>query len=251
MVNEVNQLGRLVTSDLAARLGVSEVTIRADLEHLERRGRLSRTRGGAVPADSSDAIDAFDMRAAMRSGAKRSIALEAAEFIRGDQTVILDAGTTVHHLAQVLPEVPNLNVYTPALPLAQHLIGVEGVTVHMIGGRIEPSWLQTVGNASVQGIDDVTAHILFLGCAGVDEDLDMIEHSPSVAEVKQNLVRHARKVVLLADSAKMGRMGSTKVLPVGRVDTVITDDGITDDFRRRLAKLGVEVVVAREISETS
>ena len=244
LVTELNRTGKLVTSEIASQLGVSDVTIRADFDHLERQGRLTRTHGGAIPADASAAVVAFDLRLGMRAEAKRSIALRAAEFIGSDQTIILDAGTTTHHLAQVIPEVSNLTVYTPGISLAQQLLGVDGVEVHLFGGRVDSVWLQTVGPPLAQGIKGLLAHTVFLGAYGIDDDLDIVDQSSAMAKVKQQYVRRARRVVLLADSSKIGRTGKTKVMAIDRVDILITDDEISPADRKRLAERDIELIIA-------
>lgn len=136
------------------------MTVRSDLEYLERQGRVSRTHGGAVPADAALSNDEFEIRLGVHREAKQRIAAAAVRLISSSEAVILDSGTTVHHLAQAITGVSALTVYTPALPAAQHLMRTDGVDVHFLGGRIIPSWLQTVGTARQLGIKDLIADAL-------------------------------------------------------------------------------------------
>lgn len=243
IANELNRTGKLRTSDLVTRFGVSDVTIRADLDALERDGRLTRTHGGAVPADLSQAAVRFDLRMELQSEAKRRIALRAAEFVHSDQTFILDAGTTTHHMAQVLPEVTNLTVYTPGLTQAQQLLGVSGVEVNLLGGRVDASWLQTTGTPREQGIKGLLVETVFLGAFGIDADLDIVDQSPTMRRLKQQYVRRARTVVVLADSSKIGRSASTKVMPLDQVDVLITDSNLSPEYRERLSQLDLELIL--------
>jgi DeoR family transcriptional regulator of aga operon len=234
LTGEIHRTGQIITSEMAARLGVSDVTIRADLEALERRGRVTRTHGGAVAGGSAGPVIGFDARLALQRDEKRRIALTAAEYIHADQTIILDNGTTAFQLAQILPAVTGLTVLTPSIPVAQHLLTVEGVDTYLLGGRIDPYYFGTVGTAREQGIKDVLAHTMFLGAQAVDDDLDIIDTSRDLARNKRQLVRHARKIVLIIGSGKWNKNGPAKVMPLSRVDVVITDTGIAAATRRRI-----------------
>lgn len=244
IVNELNRTGTLKTSELVTQFGVSDVTIRTDLDVLERDGRLTRTHGGAVPADLSQATVGFEVRMALQSDAKRRIALAAATYIHSDQTVILDAGTTINHLAQVLPEVTNLTVYTPGLTQAQQLVGLRGIDVHLLGGQLDNTWLQTIGTPRQQGIKRLLVETVFLGAWGIDSDLDVVDSSNAICRMKLQYIRRARKVILLMDSTKLGRTGSVKIMPLGDAHVLITDRGISDEQRQQLEQLDLEVVIA-------
>lgn len=244
LLDEITTNGRLVTSDAAARLGVSEVTIRSDLDELERRGRVTRTHGGAVIQDSPARIVDFDARMSMHNDAKRRIALAAREYVRANQTVIFDAGTTVMHLAQVLPELSNLTVYTPGITTAQQLLNMEGVDVRLMGGRLNGRWLETIGTPQEQGIEDLVAHTLFLGAQGVDSDLDIVDQSTELVAGKLHYARRARFIVFLADSSKWNNAALSKVMPLSRANVVITDDGIDAAVRTRLEASDIDVVIA-------
>lgn len=243
LLAEIARAGRVVTSDFAARHAVSEVTVRTDLDELQRRGRVTRTYGGAVAAEVVVSAAAFDVRLAQQRDAKHRIAAAAAKYLSSNETVIFDAGTTVHHLAQVIPDVSGLTVYTPALPVAEHLMRTDGVEVHLLGGRLEPDWLQTVGTSRELGIKGVLAQTLFLGAQGIDDDLDAIDHPGELAATKQRLARHARHIVFMADGSKWSAFGRTKVMNLDRVDVVITDSDAPDDVLQRLGKLKLELVV--------
>jgi DeoR/GlpR family transcriptional regulator of sugar metabolism len=243
LLEEITRDGRILTSAAASRFGVSEVTIRSDLDELERSGRVARTHGGALLQSPSSAIVSFDSRMVIRREAKRRIALAAREFIRGDQTAIFDAGTTVMYLAQAMPDVTGLTVYTPGVSIAQQLLGTDGVDVHLLGGRVDNQWLQTVGSVREQGIEDLVVHSIFLGANAIDEDLDVVDQSSDLGSTKMHLVSCARRVILLADSSKWNTSAPAKVMNVERADVVITDAEIDSDVRRRLERSDVELMV--------
>lgn len=244
LLDEINRTGHVLTSEAAARFGVSEVTIRTDLDSLERNGRLTRTYGGAVAVDTATAILGFDTRVSIRRDQKRRIALAARQLIGEGQTAIFDAGTTVHNLAQVMPATSQLTVYTPAITTAQQLLTVEGVDVHLLGGRLDARWLETVGTPTEQGIQGLLVHTLFMGVHSIDSDLDIADLSADLAENKRELAHRARKIVLLADSSKWGKPAPSKVMPLSLVDVVVTDDGLPEAIRRRVERLNVQLIIA-------
>lgn len=243
LIDEINRSGRVINSEIAVRLGVSEVTIRADLDELERHGRVTRTHGGAVAVNPTFAVVGFEVRVATNRDSKRRIALAAASYIKSNQTVIFDAGSTVHYLALMMPEITNLTVFTPGISIAQDLLSVEGVETHLLGGRVDRDWLGTVGTPREQGIEELIVQTLFLGAHGVDKDLDIVDLSQDLALNKLQFARRARSIVLMVDSSKWIQPGSSKVMPVERVDVVITDSGVPRDIRQQLEKLDVELIV--------
>lgn len=244
LTEELAKSGRLITSEMSALLGVSEVTIRADLIELERRGRLHRTHGGAVAPDPESAIIAFDTRMSFARDEKRRIAAAAAKLLKSDQTVIFDAGTTALALAQCIPDVSGLRVFTPGLALAHQLLNVEGVETHLMGGRVDPDWAETTGTPREQGIKDLLASTLFLGAFGIDDDLDIVDASRELSLNKLQFTRRARSIVLMVDSSKWGKNASNKVMPLDRVDIIITDDGIPDEVRVRIERdVDAELIV--------
>ncbi|GAA2019289.1 DeoR/GlpR transcriptional regulator [Nakamurella flavida] len=245
ILEQLYRFGQVRTSHISSRLGVSEVTIRNDLIVLERRGRLVRTHGGAMTSlDDAGALTAFSARMTQQREEKRRIAVAAAEMVVGDETVIFDAGTTTHHLAQLLPPVDKLTVLTPGLNIAQTLMDVEGVEVFVLGGRLHPTLLETVGSVPEMGLSDLPVHKVFLGARGIDDELDVIDISLDLAQVKHRFAKMARQVVLLADSTKWHSSGEVKALALRDVDVVITDSGLSTEDRRRVQDLGVTLVIA-------
>lgn len=180
----------------------------------------------------------------LNTEAKRQIALAAQPYVHSNQTVIFDAGSTVLHLAQVMPDVRDLTVYTPGITTARQLLALEGIDVRLLGGRLDPRRLETVGSPDEQGIKDVLAHTLFMGIQGIDSDLDMVEQSRDVAAGKLHYMRRARTVVLLIDSSKWNHAALAKVASVNELDIVITDSGIDESVRQRVSELDLDLVIA-------
>lgn len=253
ILEQVYAHGSVRTSALVESLDVSEVTIRNDLQELERQGRLVRIRGGATTLGVELGKTTFDTRLMRNKSAKERIALQASSMVRGDQTIVLDAGTTVLALAQRLPPVSGLTVVTPALTTAQQLLGVKGVDVVMIGGPVDPdtasvTWPSTTWPAAQAAGTTLIVHLAFMGAHGIDPDLDIVDVTTSSAALKQRLIEAGRRVILLADSSKWGVKGPVKVAPLSAVDVVITDDGVPPHVVEDIRRAGVELVIVDDTS---
>jgi DeoR/GlpR family transcriptional regulator of sugar metabolism len=233
--------GEAKTRDLAAALAVSEVTIRSDLDALAKDGHVQRTHGGAVTTASGEISTSVRARSQLNAEAKRRIAAAAAGLVRAEETVVLDAGSTLLALARVFPSERNVTVLTPGISIAQQLAPVAGVEVRVLGGRLFARTMVTVGSPREQGLEAVVAHTAFMGAGGVDPDLDAVESSFDLAAAKRALIRAARRKILLVDSSKWTEAGKVKVAPVASFDIVITDEGLAPERRRELADLGVDL----------
>jgi DeoR family transcriptional regulator, aga operon transcriptional repressor len=238
---ELQRVGQAKTSQLAELFGVSEVTIRSDLELLDAKKRLIKTHGGAIAAPADSSAAAFEERMQRNFDAKRRIAQLAAKQIIDNQSIVFDSGSTLLQIAMQMPPVNNVVVATTAMNIAQHLMYRPGLDVHMIGGRVFPSTVSTIVADSDKALGGLVAHQAFVGAHAIDQSFDVVDVSEDVARTKRNLVRMARRVVLVADSSKWDIGASSKAFSLSRVDLIITDSGLPLSIRHRLDKLGVEV----------
>jgi DeoR/GlpR family transcriptional regulator of sugar metabolism len=233
--------GHARTADLAEMLQVSDVTIRGDLDELERQGRVARVHGGVTMPQSP--LIGFDQRSTQRVEVKQRIAGAAAQLITDGTTVVLDSGTTIYALACQLPTVSHLVVVTPGISIALRLMEVSGIDVRLLGGRVEPSIKATVGSVRTQGLERVIAHIAFFGAGGIDADQDIVEGAFEIADSKLSLMATARRKVLLADSSKWVSEDRYKVASVAEFDTVISDKGLPASVRNDIRSLGCDLIL--------
>ena len=239
----LHESGHVRTSDLVQQFEVSDVTLRTDLQELERLGRLVRTRGGAVLSAVPRGKTTFSDRQMKNQPAKQRIAAAAAKYLRDEETVVFDAGTTMLALAHHIPPVSNLTVWTPGLNVAQQLMNVDGVNVMVIGGQVDPDTVSTMWSSPLAGEQVPAAHMTFLGAHGIDGDLDIVDVSIQAAAAKRRLVEAGRRVTLLADSSKWSVAAPSKVVGLSDVDVVITDTGIAKPVLSRLRDVVPEVIV--------
>jgi DeoR family transcriptional regulator of aga operon len=241
IVLQLQRTGEARTRQLAEGFGVSEVTIRSDLAVLESRNLLTKTHGGAVPLPTDSPAAAFEQRMQRNFDAKRRIAQMAAGLITGEQSVVLDSGSTLLQLAMQMPPVDNLVVATNAMNIAQYLMHRPGLDVHMIGGRVFPSTVSTIVSDVDASGGGLLAHQVFVGAHAIDPVFDVVDVTEDIARTKRALVRMARRVTLLADSSKWDIGASSKAFSLSRVDLVITDRDLPQAIRDRLAAQGIDV----------
>ncbi|MBO2447606.1 DeoR/GlpR transcriptional regulator [Actinomadura barringtoniae] len=243
IIEELERGGAVRVADLAERLGVSDMTVRRDLDQLVRQGLVQKVHGGAIaPGGAAGFEPGFTAKSDASVPAKAAIAERAAGLVSSGAVVGLGAGTTVHALAAHLAEVPDLTVVTNSLPAADILHRPGGPTVILTGGTRTPSDA-LVGPVADLAIAGLHVDVLFLGCHGVTAETGLT--SPNLAEAQTNtaFVTAARRVVVLADHTKWGMVGLATFAPLSRVDVFVTDAALPEPARIALSEQVGELVI--------
>ncbi|GAA1310299.1 DeoR family transcriptional regulator [Planotetraspora silvatica] len=244
MLALITREGSVQVDELSEIFGVSKVTVRGDLDWLASRQLVTRARGGAVAMNAHALATGFSERAALNSDEKRRIARAAYETLGSNETIILDAGTTVFELSRILGQSSGLTVVTPALNVAAQVTNYADIELMVVGGRFDSQTMGSIGSIAERDVAELPAHRAFVGAHAIDSDFDVVDVSVEVARLKRAIASSAREVVLLADSSKWGRSGLAKVVRLTEVSMVITDSGIDDRIRGEMEDLGVKVVIA-------
>lgn len=235
--------GRVQVNDLAARFGVSAVTVRKDLDALERRSLLRRIRGGAVSAGNTDE-GAWAMRVRHGVEAKQAIAKAAAASVRSGDVIALDSSTTAYHLARELLDRRNLVVITNGLRTAQLLMQESSAMVLLPGGVLRRSAESLVGPIGDLLTGRGRIDKGFFGLVGLSTSLGLLEVSVDEAHTKSFIAGVCNEVYGLFDSSKATRFALHPFVPVDRVTALHTDAGIEESFVAEWAAVGVETRVA-------
>ena len=234
--------GRVSTSDLENRLGVTAVTIREDLKYLENRGFLTRTRGGALATAGTGAEMAVELTAQTNRAEKQAIGIHAASLIRSGQTVIIDVGSSTTALANALsPELNGVVVVTNGLQIALSLEATQGVSVIVTGGTLRPLQHSLVAPMGTLLLEKLKADIAFLGCNGIDPQRGFTNTNIAEAEIKQAMLASADYKVFLADHDKIGKVASAYVADIESADLLITDSGAEPEVLAKLHAKGLEI----------
>ena len=242
----VAQRGRRAVTAVAERFGVTTETVRRDLALLERAGMLRRVHGGAVPTNALTVVEpGLGERRSTRTDQKRRIATAALALVPDvDGSLILDGGSSTASLAEVLPADRRLLVVTNSVPISHRLTVAPGVSLHVLGGRVRGITQTAVGESTVAALADLRVDVAFLGANGVSAAHGFSTPDETEAASKRAMVRSAQRVVVLADSSKLGREHLVRFASVDDVDVLVTDDEADPDVVTEIESHGIEVLTA-------
>jgi DeoR/GlpR family transcriptional regulator of sugar metabolism len=216
---------RTSVGELSQVLGVSEVTVRKDLDVLESQGVLTRVHGGAVVSGRGRLELYFATREQDHLEEKRRIAQAAAALIRSEQRIFLDASTTALQIARLIKDREDLVVVTNGIYTALELNFSEGITTIVIGGTMRRRSSSLVGSLNYNSLQRLRVDIGFFGARGVTARDGLMESDIDEAQLKQQLVSTSGLVVGIADSSKFGVMAFSAFALPHEIDRIITDDG--------------------------
>ncbi|MEU8363611.1 DeoR/GlpR family DNA-binding transcription regulator [Nonomuraea sp. NPDC048882] len=240
IMNTLRTADSVSVSELAAEHGVSEMTIRRDLDELAQQGVVRRVRGGALSLLLRGEEPPFGVREREAVEAKRRIGQAAAELVADGEAVILDGGTTALEVARALAG-RRVTVLPLALQAVSLLAGAPRVRVVLPGGEVRKGELNVTGPLTESSIRALRFDTAVIGCCGLSAEHGLTAHDLPEVAVKQAAIASARRVVVVCDSGKFARTAFGAVCPIGRLDVVVTDPGIPPEERDALVAAGVTV----------
>lgn len=239
----LDRRGSLKVTELRDLFGVTEETVRRDLEQLEQEGHLRRVYGGAISTRSSGYELPFTSRERRNLAEKQRIAQAAVRLIQERDTILLDASTTALQLARILPDNLGLTVITNSIKVAGELALRPGITVISTGGVARANALSLVGPLAERAVADYHADKVLMSCKGLDPRAGVTDSNEAEVELKKRMVAVASRVILLADHTKFGQVALKTVCPVSAVHVLVTDRAPEGDAAAWLQEENVEVVV--------
>ncbi len=225
--------------NLASQFGVTEASIRLDLNDLENWGYIKRFHGGAKLVKPS----AYEGRIKVNQQVKKMIAKKALEYVSPGDTLFLDSGTTVLMLAQLLTGVDQLTVVTNSIPIAQHVGRVYEKEVILVGGFFNYSEQCCEGPMSERFLNDFRASTAFIGADSADPSGGLYSNGVRMFGYVQKIIDNSERAVLLLDSSKFSTVGTIRFGDIGCVDVIITDSGIPEKARDSLLNGGIQLVI--------
>ncbi|MCX8063124.1 MAG: DeoR/GlpR family DNA-binding transcription regulator [Anaerolineales bacterium] len=231
--------------ELAQSLGVSEGTIRNDLNALAQEGRIKRVRGGAVlnVEDHSPLNSSFWKRHEKNAVAKTAIARQAAAMVMDGDSILLDASSTVYYLAREILNRERLRVVTNGIEVAQVLARNPSNTVVLIGGIVDSNASSVTGLLSEQIIRELRVQKAFVSCSGFSLERGMTEVHIEEAQLKRKAVQAAQEIIALVDSSKIGKEDLTSFARPDQIAYLFTDAGIASEWVERIQQAGIKLVV--------
>jgi DeoR/GlpR family transcriptional regulator of sugar metabolism len=236
--------GSVRVKALSAAFGVTEATIRQDLEKLENDGQVVREHGGAFLKSLPQQVQTMTLQNSTHMDAKRKIGKAAAALVSHGETVILDAGTTTTEVAHCLKDRREMTVITNALNIALMLGAEPTFSVHMPGGQFKAPTLSLTGEKSADYFSNIFVDTLFLATGGMSLEAGLTYPSLADIPIKAAMIRSATRVVLVADSSKMHRVSFSSLGAFDLVDVLVTDEGLKQPDQAAIEALGVQVVIS-------
>ncbi len=237
----LNQAGTLRTIETATDLCVTDETVRKDFEVLEKRGELIRIHGGASRPERTREELPFNERQAIRREEKLAIAKIAASRIQANDTIFLDASSTVLTLTEFLPDLP-LTILTNALNVFNALSDRPNLDLICTGGLFDSKSRSFIGLTAEKSLQRYNIHRMFFSGNGLHLDRGVSESNSRQAAFKERVIANAEDVVFLADHSKLGQKSGFFFAEVDYLSCLITDKAADADFIEKLQSRGVTVL---------
>lgn len=245
IVNEVRRRGGVRVSELASVLGVSDMTVRRDVDALVEQGLLARVHGGVLPVDTLVDEPAFATKRVRQAAEKAAIARTAAALVSPGSAVGISAGTTTAALARELTQVNKLTVVTNSVAVSDVLHRAENPThTVLLTGGLRTRSDALVGPAATAVLAGLNLDVLFLGVHGMDERGGFTTPNLAEAETNRALIAAARRVVVLADHTKWGVVGIARIIPLAEAHVLVTDTGLDREVQAVLRSHVQELITA-------
>jgi DeoR family galactitol utilization operon repressor len=237
ILDKLSENGTVTVAALAQDLGLSEVTIRADLKELEDKGWINRTRGGAAPVMHRQILE----RQKERQDEKNAIARAAAALVADGDVIMIEAGTTTALVARYLAGKRDVHIVTNSTLVFSYARMNPNLQITMTGGEFRRPTESLVGPIALETIARLNVRLAFVGTDGFTLERGMTTHLVEGAEIVKAMKNHAETTVLVADSSKYGKIGFISVLPLGRMDLILTDEGLGEESAVELKKAGIKM----------
>ncbi|MCX7796438.1 MAG: DeoR/GlpR family DNA-binding transcription regulator [bacterium] len=236
--------GTLSINDLAEILGISPITLRKDLQDLEKQRLITRIWGGvALSTHPVTPEPPFEDRSVENLKEKRAIARVAITLVKPNDVIALGGGTTVYEFAKLLGGIPNVQVITNSVNIAYLLLRL-GVRIAMPGGFSREGSYNLFGDRAEEFFRSVFIDKCFIGVDGIDVDGGLTTLNPSEADIYVSMINSAHTVIVLADHTKLGQKKLIPMSPINKVDVLITDELAPKEVIKEFEKKGVKVEIA-------
>jgi len=244
IIEIVKEQGSISTKKLSNILEVSEMTIRRDLNYLDRQLVLTKTFGGAVDRSSSHIVTNFSLRLNQYKERKKMIALKAKDFIQEGDSIFIDHSTTCLELSKLLGKFSHIMVITHSLPIIVEL-SRKTIEVICIGGMLKQPNDCFVGPLAEEIISRIHVDKAFVGTQGVSIEKGLTDTDMFEVSIKKKIIESSDNVILLADHTKFDRIGIYQTVPIENINTIITDNNVNCSLLEPYQKSGIEIIIAQ------
>ena len=244
ILDQINEEGQVLVHELSKEFDVSEVTIRNDLEQLEKKNMLIRARGGAIKRENGVGIDyQLSEKDKMYNEEKARIGKKAGQLIKENDTIIIDSGTTTMEISKNLDHFKNITVICNALNLISQLHQLNNINLIIPGGYLRKNSLSLVGPLAEKNLQNLYVDKVFIGVDGFDTKHGI--YTPNIEEAYFNeiMIKISKEVIVVCDSSKFLKRSLAYICGIEKIHCVITDGGIPEEDKKRLEDANIKVII--------
>jgi len=241
IIQTLREQDSVTVSELSARLGVTEVTTRKDLQMLEEQGYLTRVRGGAVMSGRGQLELRFAARQQIHLDEKRRMAARAARYIEPGMTIFLDGSSTVFQMTRLLRDRQNLTVITNGLYAALELSFAPEVTTIVVGGILRRRTSSLVDVLTPNLLRRLHVDIAFMSCRGYTLANGMMESDLREAQLKRSMAQASQQTIALIDHSKFGEAFTASSLLPEEITLMISDASLPEETRKHINHAGIKL----------
>ena len=249
IIQRLNEEGKVIVSILSREFGVSEETIRRDIEKLEQEGLATKTYGGAVSTANKDRDLPYKVRKKSNVELKQKIAAVVASMIKEGDHIMLDASSTSLFVVKQIKQLKNITLITNSLEILLELGDKTGWTILSTGGTLREGAYSLSGSSAERMIRDHHVDLAVCSAKGIDLNMGITESNEKDAEMKKAIFNAANKKILAIDYTKFDNISFIKVCDIKDVDLIVTDRKPGAAWEKRIADNGVDLLIYGEVYE--
>ena len=241
IIELIRDNGKVKVTDLSKKYGISEVSIRKDLEVLEEQGHLSRVHGGAVALNKLYVNMDLNERFKTNASAKKRLAELAADFIEDNDTIMMNAGTTLTYVLRAIRNKKNISIVTNSIQNATEAALLSSFNVILLGGEVDPKYQFTYGEDALNQLSNYHATKCILSVDGISSTAGLTLYYSNEAALAKKMIECSGKVIVTADSSKIGKNVFARITDASKTDVLITTESDNSEELDALKKLGVQI----------
>ncbi|PKH88530.1 transcriptional repressor AgaR [Colwellia sp. Bg11-28] len=246
IVQQVEEMGKVSVDALSHQYDVSTVTIRNDLNNLDKRGLIVRFHGGATVSNGLTKELSISQKHHQHNHIKQLLAQATAKLVNDRESIILDSGSTTEEVALSLYSHKQLKVMTNGLNVAAKLAENNNIEVMVTGGTLRQKSLSFFDAKAEESLTNLHFDKVILGVDGFDLEAGITTHFSQEASLNRLMCNISSEIIAVTDSSKFGKRGCHIISAYNKITTLVTDSGIPDDYAEKLTKAGVQLCIVNE-----
>lgn len=240
----VNDNMKVTLQELMTRYSMSEQTIRNDIRTLHEQGNVRRVHGGVESLQQTHE-NPYSNRIRKNYELKNIVGAQAAKLLQPNDTIFLDAGTSILAMIEYIPHDFSMTVVTNALHIAQRLASFPNIQIHLVGGILNKQLFEACGPKTINELSKMRFHKSFISVSEYSASYGISEDHPMSAEIKKLIIGQSNETIVLADSTKQNEFTLSSFMSWENIDIFILDDGITQETKDRLVHSQVKIITAK------